>query len=65
VRSVLNLNGGNTVAHLSGVLKRIEGTLVTGTYWEYFVPPVVIPGLIVAAVVIVAMCRWWWLTDGA
>ena len=33
------------VAHLSGLLKRIEGNLVAGPYAEYFVPPVVIPGL--------------------
>jgi hypothetical protein len=47
------------MAYLSGVLKRIEGNFVSGSYWEYFIPPVVIPGLIITAVVIVAVYRWW------
>lgn len=48
-----------TVAHLfSGALKKSEGNLVSGSYWEYFVPPVVVPALIIAAVVIVAVYRW-------
>jgi len=51
--------GRYTVAYLSGLLKRIEANLVSGSYWEYFVPPVVIPALIIAAVVIVAAYRWW------
>jgi hypothetical protein len=51
--------GRYTVAHLSGLLKRIESNLVAGSYGDYFVPPVVIPGLIIAAVVIVAVYRWW------
>lgn len=45
--------------YLSGLLKKIEGSLVSGSYREYFVPPVVIPALIVAAVVVVAVYRWW------
>ena len=47
------------MAYLSGLLKKIEGSLVAGSYEEYFVPPVVVPGLIIAAVVIVAVYRWW------
>ena len=47
------------MAHLSDLLKKIEGDLDSGSYWEYFVPPVVIPALIVAAVVVVAVYRWW------
>ena len=47
------------MAHLSGVLKKIEGDLVSGSYWEYLVPPIAIPTLIVAAVVVVAVYRWW------
>ena len=43
------------MAHISGYLKKVEGSLVSGSYWEYFVPPVVIPALIVVAVVVVAV----------
>jgi hypothetical protein len=53
-----NLKGGYAVAYRSGLPKRAEGSLFTGPYWEYFVPPVVIPGLIIAAIVIVALYRW-------
>jgi hypothetical protein len=51
--------GRYTVAHLSGYLKKVEGSLVSGSFWEYFIPPVVIPALIVVAVVVIAVFRWW------
>jgi hypothetical protein len=51
--------GRYTMAYLSGVLKRIEANLASGSYWEYFIPPVVIPGMIITVVVIVAVYRWW------